>query len=461
MIHRKNNVLFERIKVITSLPDAASADLLDIEEVDRLNSSDKLQAVINDAYVSVVGGKFAYVGKDRVKAVNIFDNSKYDIYNGRDLVLWPSMANTHGHIPMTLMRNQTDDHNLHDWLFNVVFPMEARLTPEHVYHGTVLGLAEMIRSGTGAAADMYYHSNSVAQAALEAGFRLNVCCDGKKEGADGKNHVVPEEVSAFQRHWQENFGDLIKTSLLVHSVYLYEPYLYRELAQQTSDLGISVQVHISETQKEVDDCIAKYGRRPPAQLDDFGLLSDSTIAAHCVFLDDDDRALLARRGVTVAHNPSSNFKLGSGFADINAMIKAGIRISLGTDGAASNNNLNLYQEMRLAGFLAKGLTKDASCLTAPQLIRMATYNGMRGLGFDNTGCILPGWTADLQIVDTNNVAMTPLGNIDAALVYSADSNYVESLMVDGVWLMYKKELKTIDEEYAIAEANKFSASLRA
>ncbi|MDD4683188.1 MAG: amidohydrolase family protein, partial [Eubacteriales bacterium] len=164
MIHRKNNVLFERIKVITSLPDAASADLLDIEEVDRLNSSDKLQAVINDAYVSVVGGKFAYVGKDRAKAVNVFDNSKYDIYNGRDLVLWSSMANTHGHIPMTLMRNQTDDHNLHDWLFNVVFPMEARLTPEHVYHGTVLGLAEMIRSGTGAAADMYYHSNSVAQA---------------------------------------------------------------------------------------------------------------------------------------------------------------------------------------------------------------------------------------------------------------------------------------------------------
>lgn len=455
MTKKKTNVLLENILLVTAVPEEVGRQ----PEYSAFYSSEKGLLIMRDAFVAVCDGIIVYVGRDRAEAESAFAGSSYEIYNGKSKLVWPSMANTHGHIPMTLMRNRTDDHNLHDWLFNVIFPMEAHLTEDHVYSGTMLGLAEMIRHGTGAAADMYYFSDSVAEAASQAGFRLNVCCDGKLEGSDGKAHVSNSELARFNTRWEEGSKGLIRTSLLVHSVYLYEPYIYEELADAASRHNMFVQVHISETKKEVEDCLAKYGRRPPQQLNEFGLLSGPVIAAHCVHLDDDDRALLAARNVTVAHNPASNFKLGSGFADLNSMVKAGINVSLGTDGAASNNNLDLYQEMRLAGFLAKGLTGDASVLPAGQLIRMATYNGMRGLGFDQAGCLLPGWKADLQIVDIDHPAMQPLGDPEAALVYSSDSSYVESLMVNGVWLMYKNELKTIDEEKAIAQANYYAGRL--
>ena len=445
MTVNKPNVLFDCITLVTPLPDESKKG--------------RAIEIIQDAYVCVANGLISYVGKDREKAVQTFTGAEYQIYNGKNKIIWPSMANIHGHIPMTLLRNQTDDHNLHDWLFNVIFPREAKLSYDHVYHGTMIGLAEMIKNGTGAAADMYYYSDAVARAAVEAGFRLNVCRDGKQEGKDGKQHVQIDDISTFKQNWESKYDDLIKTSLLVHSVYLYEPYLYEELAAAAKEQNIFVQVHVSETEKEVEDCLAKYGCRPPEQLDKFGLFDNPSIAAHCVHLNDDDRNLLAKRKVVVAHNPSSNFKLGSGFADIDAMIKAGIKVGLGTDGAASNNNLNLYQEMRLAAFLAKGLTRDASCLPARDLIRMATYNGMQGLGFANTGCILSGWTADLQIVDADRPAMCPLGDADAALVYSSEGNFVESLMVDGCWLMEKRELKTIDEEKAMFEAVRYSKTL--
>ena len=455
MALKRTNVLLEKIMLVTAVSEEIGRQP---EYIDFYDSAKGL-LIMKDAFVSVIDGLITYVGQNRSMAEAAFADMKYEKYNGKSKLVWPSMANTHGHIPMTLMRNRTDDHNLHDWLFNVIFPMEAHLTAEHVFSGAELGLAEMIRHGTGAAADMYYFSDSVAEAASQAGFRLNVCCDGKLEGSDGRSHVSTSEIAGFKQRWESGTNGLIRTSLLVHSIYLYEPYLYEELAEAVQEHNMFVQVHISETIKEVEDCLVKYGRRPPQQLDEFGLLNGPVIAAHCVHLDDDDRALLAARKVTVAHNPASNFKLGSGFADVSAMMRAGINVSLGTDGAASNNNLDLYQEMRLAGFLAKGLTGDASVLPAGQLIRMATLNGMQGLGFDKTGCLLPGWKADLQIVDIDHPSMQPLGDPEAALIYSCSSSYVESLMVDGVWLMYKNDLKTIDEERAVAQANYFAGRL--
>lgn len=451
---QKTNIILENITLVSPVSDASLLS----KELTGSYYEDKGLIIIKNAYVSICAGLITYVGTSKHDAEAAFVDQYYEVYNGKNRIVWPAMANTHGHIPMTLMRNQTDDHNLHDWLFNVIFPMEAHLTEDHVYSGTVLGLAEMIRNGTGAAADMYYFSNEVAKAASQAGFRLNVCCDGKLADSNGKPHVSDQELAAFKRRW-ESSTSLINTSLLVHSVYLYETYLYEELAAAAKNHEMFVQVHISETRKEVEDCLAKYGKRPPQQLDKFGLFDGPVIAAHCVHLDDDDRALLADRNVTVAHNPASNFKLGSGFADVAAMLEAGINVSLGTDGAASNNSLDLYQEMRLAGYLAKGLSGDASLLPAGQLIRMATFNGMHGLGFDHVGCLLPGWKADFQIVDTDNASMQPLGDAEAALIYSCSRSNVESLMVDGVWLMYKHELKTIDEERAIAEANYYAKSL--
>jgi len=430
-----NNCLFSRIMVISPTDDHQLLKLA-------------------DAWVSVADGRIRYVGQSETAALAELSGLPYDIYDGRGKILLPAMANTHGHLAMTLMRNQADDCNLHDWLFNTIIPLETRLSSKTVYQGTRLALTEMIRSGTGAAADMYYFHESAAQAAVESGFRLNFCYDAKMTAADGSVQVNQNNLAGQIKQYHNHPADLLRVSLLVHSVYLYDPAIYPELAQAAAALNCPVQLHLSETQKEVDDCLTRYHCRPPRQLEKFGFFQTPTIAAHCVVLDEDDRRILAEHQVVVAHNPSSNLKLGSGIADIPALLSAGVSVSLGTDGAASTNNLDLYREMRLASLLAKGQTGDASVMPASDLIAMATRQGMLGLGFADAGCIAPGWQADLQIIDYQRPQLTPLGDPAAALVYSADSSCVESLMVAGRWLMYKRELKTIDEEQVLFEAER-------
>lgn len=440
--HLKSNCLFSRITVVT--PDANNQI-----------------AVLPEAWVAIKDGLIAYAGESEAAARATLFGQPHDQYDGRHRIMLPAFANTHGHIAMTLLRNQADDRNLQDWLFNVIIPRETRLNEQAVHCGTLLGLAEMIRSGTGAAADMYYFSDTVAEAALAAGFRLNLCCDAKIKDASGNNSIAPEILDQHLRQYQQHPADLLRVSLLVHSVYIYEAALYPEMADMAKNMNCAVQVHVSETREEVEECLHKYGCRPPRQLEKFGFFQTPTIAAHCVFLDDEDRSILARHQVLAAHNPSSNLKLGSGVADLPAMINAGMRVGLGTDGAASNNNLDLYREMRLASFLAKGLSGNAAALPAADLLFMATQQGMAGLGFTSSGRIAAGWQADLQIVDCDRPSMTPLGDPFSALVYSAGSDCVESLMVDGCWLMRRRELLTIDEERLLHEARREAALLNA
>ncbi len=432
----KSAVLFAHIQLVTPLPDGPVLSLA-------------------NAFVAVAEGEILYAGPyedaARQRLVERV-GSQYETYAGQRKILWPAMANAHGHIPMTLMRNQADDANLHTWLFDLIFPREKHLTPEHVKNGTALGMAEMIRAGTGTAADMYYYSEAVVEAAIEAGMRLNVCFDGKTEGPDGKTHVQTGEVERFIQLCRFAGDGRIVPALLVHSIYLYEPYMYRELAQMAADQQCFVQVHIGETAREVSECLAAYGQRPAVQLAEFGFFQTPTVAAHCVHLDDQERSILAGPGILVAHCPTSNLKLGSGIANIKALLEAGAKVGLGTDGAASNNNLSLYQEMKLASLLAKGTSGDASILPADELIRMATLTAQQGLGFASSGCIAAGYAADLQILDADRPSLWPLGEPNAALVYSSEGSAVESLMVDGQWLMYKHELKTLDEEKIKHEA---------
>jgi 5-methylthioadenosine/S-adenosylhomocysteine deaminase len=408
--------------------------------------------IMPEAWVAVRDGLIQYAGLSETDARQTLAGINHETYSGSGKILLPALANTHGHLAMTLLRNQADDRNLQDWLFNVIFPRETRLNESVVHTGTLLGIAEMIRSGTGAAADMYYYSDAVAAAALETGFRLNFCCDTKTTAADGRSQVSPEILHRDLSQYHRHPSGLLRVSLLVHSVYLYDAAIYPELAETARSADCPVQVHVAETRREVEECLQKYGCRPPCQLEKFGFFQTPTIASHCVFLNDEDREILARNRVLAAHNPSSNLKLGSGIADLTAMLLAGMTVGLGTDGAASNNNLDLYREMRLASFLAKGSTGDAAAMPAGTILDMATRQGMAGLGFAGSGRIAAGCAADLQIVDTARPSMTPLGNPVSALIYSADSGCVESLMVDGRWLMRKRELLTLDEEKVIKEA---------
>lgn len=414
---------------------------------------------VRNGLVAVKNERITYVGLSEDAARASLPGTPGETIDGRGQIILPAMANTHTHIPMVLLRNQADDLALHDWLFQAIFPREERLTEQSVYWGSLLGMSEMIRNGIGAAAEMYYFNDAEARAALETGFRLNLSSDAKYVDAHGDTHLKIALLEDQIRQYQRHPCGLLRVALMVHSVYLYQPGLYPELAAAAEQLGCDVQVHVSETRREVEECLARYGCRPPQQLAHFGFFKTRTIAAHCVHLDDDDRQILAGHQVLVSHNPSSNLKLGSGFADLAAMRLAGIRIGLGTDGAASNNNLDLYREMRLASFLTKALTEDAAALPAAETLDMATRQGMLGMGFADSGRIAAGYLADLQIVDPERPSMTPLGDPVAALVYGADGNCVDSLMVNGRWLMRKRQLLTIDEERVLFEANREAARL--
>lgn len=408
--------------------------------------------VLTDHHVAVSDGRIVYCGPSEESA-RTFLPADAELYDGFGKILMPAFANAHGHIAMTLMRNSADDLNLHDWLFKVIFPREERLTAEIVRQGTLLGLCEMIRSGTGAAADMYYFSDSVVQAVLESGMRANICCEGKS--VNPKSGRTEPDQPAFERFFRQvdqTGRDRLRAAIMIHSIYLYEESLYRPLAEMAHAAGAFIQVHVSETRREVEDCIARYGMRPTAKLDSLGVLDGPTIASHCVHLNDEDRAILARPQILVSHNPSSNMKLGSGLADVPAMLRSGIRVGLGTDGAASNNTLDLYREMRLAAFIAKALHGDASALRATDVIRMATSDGMTGMGFPDSGYIEAGCQADLQVFRIDHPSLTPLGEAGSAIVYCGDGARVESLMVNGLFLMYKHEIRTLDEERILADS---------
>jgi len=408
--------------------------------------------VLTDHHVAVSDGRIFYCGPSE-EAARTFLPSDADLYDGYGKMLMPAFANAHGHIAMTLMRNTADDLNLHEWLFNAIFPREERLTADIVRKGTLLGLCEMIRSGTGAAADMYYFSDAVVQAVLDSGMRANVCCEGKSlNPKSGKTEPDQQAFARFIREVDQAGEGRLRAALMIHSIYLYDESLYKPLADMAHAAGAFIQVHVSETRREVEECVARYGMRPPAKLDSLCVLDGPVIASHCVHLNDEDRAILARPHILVSHNPSSNMKLGSGLADVPAMLKSGIRVGLGTDGAASNNTLDLYKEMRLAAFIAKALHGEASALRASDVVRMATCDGMAGMGFPDSGRVEAGCLADLQIFRVDHPSLTPLGEASSAVVYCGDGARVESLMVNGQFLMYKHEIHTLDEERIMAES---------
>lgn len=439
-------VLFKNITVVT--PDEAG----------------KIQ-VYSDAYVAVRGDRIIYVGEERALAVRALMEAQresggsqigFDEYSGKDKILLPTFANAHSHIPMVLMRNSADDMSLEDWLFKRILPREEHLRKEDIYYASLLGIAEMILGGIGASADMYFMADETACAALQAGFRMNLCHDGKFHDESGWK-ADREGLRSFRKTFHGAGGGLIRTSLMIHSIYLYPEELYPELVAEAAEEDVSIQVHVAETRTEVANCLSKYGKTPARALADFGVFDRPCIAAHGVHLTEEDMEILAASDVTVSHNPASNMKLASGFADVAGMQRHGIRVAIGTDGCASNNNADFYTDMRLASFIAKGSKFDPLQLPAGDILTMATYNGYRGMGFSDCGRIAAGMMADLQIVNTDTPAMWPVNNPVSALVYSGGVSSVESVMIAGRFVKYHGELTSIDLEKVKAETKKRAA----
>lgn len=350
--------------------------------------------------------------------------------DGRGLAIFPPFYNGHTHAAMTLLRGYADDQELHDWLHNYIWPAEARLTTQQIYNGSRLAILEMIKSGTVFFADMYWQCGETIRAAEEMGIRAAI-------GITMMDRLSTNEIEtgfAMLRDFRSPSGR-ISLTVAPHAIYSAGADLLQRSAKEARTLGLKLHIHLSETRKEVEDCIAEQGCSPVAYLERLGVLGPNVIIAHGVHLSDDDVALLALRGVSIVHNPISNLKISSGFFNMPRLLQAGCRVALGTDGAATNNNLDMSEEMKFAALLARG-QHSPSVVSAPEILRIATQNGAEAFGLDG-GVIAEGKLADALLVSLHDHRMIPCHDLTSNWVYSADRGAIDTVICDGRILMQR------------------------
>ncbi|MGE5474846.1 MAG: amidohydrolase family protein [Ignavibacteriales bacterium] len=402
--------------------------------------------VIEKGNIAIRDDKIYYVSDNNVIPP---DFSTSNVIDAKGMLVMPGLVNAHTHIAMTLLRNYADDLPLEQWLFNKIFPVEDKMIPEDIYWGSMLGIVEMIKSGTTCFADMYSSMEEVARAVAETGIRANlsrglICPDND---FTIENDIRIKETRELFNNWHGKENGRIKVYVAPHSVYTCCPSYLQETVNLAKELNTGIHIHLLETKVEERDSIKNFGCTSIEHCDKMGMFDVPTIAAHCVHLSDQDLNVIAKRKVNIAHNPGSNLKLASGIARLPEMLHKGINVALGTDGTASNNNLDMFEEIRLAALISKGFHMNAVLITAAESLRMAVNNGAKALGFgDEVGEIKAGMKADLLIIDTDRANYIPANNMISALAYSSNSQDVDTVIVDGKILMKHRELKTIDEE---------------
>jgi 5-methylthioadenosine/S-adenosylhomocysteine deaminase len=362
----------------------------------------------------------------------------------------PGFVNAHTHLPMVLLRGLADDVPLEEWLERHVWPMERKLSPEDVYWCTLLALAEAVRGGTVAVADMYFHTDRVAQAVEESGVRgvlsYGMIARSMSEGGE-KELRTTERIAAA---WQGAAGGRIGVAVSPHSTYTCGEDVWRAAKEFAQERGLRIHTHVSESRREVATVRAQTGGSPPEYLERLGVFEVPVLAAHCVHVTESDLDLLARGGVVVAHCPKSNAKLGSGLAPVAAMRARGIRVALGTDGAASNNRLDMIEELRAAWLLARGPSEDPLALSAKDAVSMATEEGRVALGLPPAR-LRPGDAADVVLLSLDGAHTTPAREGISTIAFASQSSDVTDVLVAGQWLMREGRLLTIDEERVQSE----------
>ncbi len=388
------------------------------------------------------------------------DTVDYDeIIEGKGMLALPGLVNTHTHVAMTLFRSYADDLALMDWLQNMIWPAEAHLDDDIVYWGSMLAFAEMIRGGTTAFCDMYMFMNSCAEAAADCGIRGNIARGLAGVSPNGMQ-ALQENVDLFQK-WEGACDGRIHVMLGPHAPYTCPPDYLKKVRDTAEKYGIPIHIHLAETKGEVDTCKEKFGITPIALMNQIGLFDCPTLAAHCVHVNDDDIQIMADKHVRVAHNPGSNLKLASGIAPVPEMRKAGIVVGLGTDGASSNNKLDMFAEMRLAALIHKANTLDPFAIKADEALQMATVDGAKCLGYDDLGELKEGCLADIILVDRSGFHWKPRFNSVSLAVYAGNSMDTDTVIVNGKVLMRHKELVTIDTEKLDYEVNRVTEKLYA
>ncbi len=386
-----------------------------------------------------------------------------EIIDAGNCLIMPGLINSHSHLAMTLFRGYADDLPLNDWLYKKIFPAEAsHLDPENVYWGSLLGCMEMISSGTTGLIDGYFFQDATARAVQDAGLRALVAQGVIDYPAPGvpdpeKNLIAGRE---FIERWL-NVSDLITPGLFCHSPVTCSADTLAGAMDISMEYLLPIQIHLSETSYEVEEIIKRTGQRPVPYLKGLGVLKKSLIAAHSIHLNDNEIDLLCEAGVSIAHAPESNMKLASGVARIPEMLRRGMTVGIGTDGCASNNNLDLFKEMDSAAKLGKVFTGDPVNMDAGTVLKMATSRGARIMGLENeTGTIEKGKKADIIVIDLNSPHMVPLYNPFSAMVYSAKGSDVRDVIVNGKILMKGRRFQTLDQEEAMERVKVISSRIR-
>ena len=399
---------------------------------------------------------------DQQKIVGIYPQaeakSKFDpasVVELADHILMPGLVNAHGHAAMSLLRGYADDLPLQPWLEEHIWPVEARvLSAEFVADGTNLAMAEMIKTGTTCFADMYFFADTVAEQVQRSGMRSQIgftVFDFPTAGGKDPDDYIHKGLQLRDTYKGDG---LIKIACAPHAPYTVGDATMRRIATYANELDMPVHIHCHETAQEVADSLKLYGCRPLQRLDDLGVLLPQTQLVHMTQIDDEDIRLIQDNNCHVVHCPESNLKLASGFCPVGKLIDAGINVAIGTDGAASNNDLDLFGELKTAALLAKAVADDASVLDAHAALRMATINGAKALGWDDQiGSLEAGKSADMIAVEISSLSQKPLYNPASQLVYSNAGSQVTHSWVAGKALLRERSLVTLDEENLIRRAD--------
>jgi len=428
---------------------------------DYVVTQDDARPVIEGGAVAIKGGRIVAVGpaaeiKAKYRAATVLD--------GKDRVVMPGLVNGHTHAAMTLLRGIADDIELIDWLRKYIFPTEVKFAnAEFVRIGTELACWEMIRGGTTTFLDMYYFPDSVAKAVEGCGVRAMIAptvIDQKSPDAENAEDSL-RKAAEFVKRWKGKNNRVIPI-ISAHAVYTVTPEKLKVIRDKANELGVPMSIHLSESKYEVEYSKQHFGKTPVQVLEDVGFFSGPTVGAHVIYPTPEEIPILAKRRIGAIHCPSSNMKISSGISPVPEMLKQGVPVGIGTDGAATNNDLDMFEEMRLAAFLSKVATMDPKVIPAPTALRMATRGGAEAIGLgDQVGSLVAGRRADLIQVSLADPHLNPMYDVISHLVYTAHAADVVNVVVDGKIIMRDRDVLTIDEARVRTEAGELAAKIKA
>lgn len=414
------------------------------------------RGIIEEGVIEIKNSTITYVGQ-KVDAPKIKAEKTID---GCGKVALPGLINCHTHLSMTLFRGIAEDQPLRTWLTETIWPLEAKLRPDDVYTGALLGCLEMIKTGTTTFADMYFYENQVAEAVKKAGIRAVLSQAIIQTDNEEREEKIFKDAVYFVQRYRNYASGRVIPRFGPHAVYSCSPRLLAKVRKKATELDVGIHIHLAESREMANDIKKEHGLTEVQMLENVGFLDSNVLAAHCIHLSKQEMKTLCKHDVKVSYNPVANMKLAQGTPRIKDFLQMGMTVGIGTDGPACNNNLDMLQTMKIGGLLQKQYYQDPTVLPALTMLRMATIDGARALGLEKSvGSLEVGKKADLILINLRKPHLTPIHDPYANIVYAASGSDVDTVIVDGQTLMVNRELKTLDEHEVLKRSAKTAQNL--